>query len=314
MERQLRPDLHAAHGGEVAVDAASPRHHVDLEVFRSPLVRIGRWRCPAEHPIFNDSGPIPEVLFVFPRDGVWIQHEGGRPFVADANTVTYYNQGQCYTRRKLSEWGDQCEWFAVSPDAVAETLAQHEPAVFDRPNRPFRFTHGPSDPESYLRQRTVFEHVWREPQADRLFVEEQVLSVLADVARLAYLHLGTAVRRRPRTSPDVDLVEAARDVIARRFTENLSLSDIARQVGASVFHLARIFKARTGFSLHAYRNQLRLREALERLSPRRRRKPTERHAELVHIALDLGFSSHSHFTETFRRSFGKTPSAVRASL
>jgi AraC-like DNA-binding protein len=313
VEHQLRPDLHAAHGGEVAVDVKSPRHLIDVEVFQSPLVRIGRWRCPAEHPIFNDSGPIPEALFVFPRGGVWIQHDSGRPFVADANTVAYYNKGQCYTRRRLSEWGDQCEWFAVAPEAVAETLAQHEPAAIDRPERPFCFTHGPSDPKSYLRQRTVFEHVSREPLADRLFVEEQVLTVLADVARLAYVHQGAEPPRRVRTPPPVDLVEAARDVIARRFTENLSLSEIARHVGASVFHLARIFKARTGFSLHAYRNQLRLREALQRLAPRRAQKPAERPEDLVHIALDLGFSSHSHFTECFHRNFGKTPSAVRGS-
>ena len=73
-----------------------------------------------------------------------------------------------------------------------------------------------------------------------------------------------------------------------------------------MFHLARVFKARTGFSLHAYRNQLRLRAALERLA--------EPGVDLIDIALDLGFSSHSHFTDTFRRSFGKTPSVVRESL
>lgn len=95
-------------------------------------------------------------------------------------------------------------------------------------------------------------------------------------------------------------------MIARRFTRNLSLSEIAREVETSVFHLARIFKARTGFSLHAYRNQLRLRAALERLP--------DRAVDLINIALDLGFSSHSHFTETFRRHFGQTPSVIRDSL
>ena len=288
----------------MTVTARSPRHHVDVVVFASPLVRVGRWRCPADHPVFLDSGPTPDTLFVFPRDGVWIQHEGGEPFVADANTVTYYNKGQAYRRRQLSQWGDQCEWFAVAPEAIAETLAAHEPAAIDRPDSPFRFTHGPSDPESYLRQRRVFQHVTNEPSADRLFVEEAVLSILGDVTRLAYAHAGVTVAPRARQRREVDLVEAARDVIARRFRENLSLADIAREVDSSVFHLARIFKARTGFTLHAYRNQLRLRAALERLS--------ERDADLIDIALDLGFSSHSHFTETFRRSFGKTPSAVRA--
>lgn len=290
----------------MTITADSPRHHLDVVVFASPLVRVGRWRCPADHPIFADSGPTPDALFVFPREGVWIKHEGGEPFVADANTVTYYNKGQFYTRQKLSVRGDQCEWFAVAPDAIAETLSAHEPAAIDRPESPFQFTHGPSEPDSYLRQRMVFEHVSREPRPDRLFVEEVVLSLLGDVTRLAYQRQGVKRPARTRQRRDVDLVESARDVIARRFTENLSLSEVAREAESSVFHLARVFRARTGFSLHAYRNQLRLRAALERLA--------EPGVDLIDIALDLGFSSHSHFTDTFRRSFGNTPSVVRESL
>ncbi|MBA3270667.1 MAG: helix-turn-helix domain-containing protein [Acidobacteria bacterium] len=41
---------------------------------------------------------------------------------------------------------------------------------------------------------------------------------------------------------------------------------------------------------------------------------TEPGVDLLATALDLGYSSHSHFTETFRRSFGITPSAVRGNL
>lgn len=273
-------------------------------VFESPLVRIGRWRCPADNPVFVDSGPIPEALFAFPRESVWIQHEGREPFVADPNTVTYYNSGQVYTRHKLSARGDLCEWFAVCPEAIAGTLAAHEPAAVDRIDRPFPFTHGPSNPDSYLQQRMVFSHVSREASPDRLFVEEAVLSILGDVAGLGY-QVAKPAPRQPRRR-DGDVIEAARDVIARRFKDNLSLDDVAREVQSSVFHLARVFKACTGFSLHAYRNQLRLRSALERLR--------ERDVDLIDIALDLGFSSHSHFTETFRRTFGRTPSAVRDSL
>jgi AraC family transcriptional regulator len=304
MERQLRSDLRAPRDSEVTVHAGSPRHHLDLVMFASSLVRIGRWRCPSDHPQFLDSGPSSDALFVFPREGVWIEHQGCDPFVADANTVTYYNKGQRYRRRKLSLRGDRCEWFAVAPDAIAEVLAAQEPAAIDRPHRPFPFTHGPSDPESYLRQRLVFHHVARERTPDRLFVEESVVSVLADVTRLAYANQN-ARPSRPRLR-DVDAIEAARDVIARRFTKNLSLPDIAAEVGSSVFHLARMFKARTGFSMHTYRTQLRLRSALDRIR--------ERGCDLTRIALDLGFSSHSHFTETFRQSFGTTPSAVRDAL
>jgi AraC family transcriptional regulator len=289
----------------VIVTADSPRHHLDVVVFESRLVRIGRWRCPADHPQFLDSGPSSEALFVFPRESVWIEHAGRDPFVADANTVTYYNKGQRYQRRRLSVRGDQCEWFAVAPAAIAETLSAFEPAAIDRPNQPFPFRRGPSDPDSYFRQRMVFEHVSSEATADRLFVEEAVMSILGDVTRLAYAHV--EVPKPPgRHRVDIDTIEAARDVIARRFKENLSLTEIAHAVDASVFHLARTFRSRTGFSLHSYRNQLRLRAALEQLN--------DPSVDLTDIALDLGFSSHSHFTETFRRNFGKTPSAVRETL
>ncbi len=290
----------------MTVTAESPRHQIDVVVFASPLLRVGRWRCPADHPDFLDSGPASDALFVFPRQSVWIQHAGGRPFVADPNTVTYYNKGQRYRRRQLSERGDHGEWYAVAPEAIADTLAVHEPAAIDRVERPFRFTHGPGDAGSYLRQRLVFEHVSREAEPDQLFVEETMLSVFGAVTRLAYQRDRQPVVTPRRRRGEVDAVEAARDLITRRFRHNLSLSAIAREVETSVFHLSRLFHARTGFSLHAYRNQLRLRVALERLG--------ERDIDLTEIALDLGFSSHSHFTETFRRNFGHTPSAVRRIL
>jgi AraC-like DNA-binding protein len=34
--------------------------------------------------------------------------------------------------------------------------------------------------------------------------------------------------------------------------------------------------------------------------------------DISSIALDLGFTDHSHFTAAFRRRFGVTPSAYRA--
>jgi AraC-like DNA-binding protein len=33
--------------------------------------------------------------------------------------------------------------------------------------------------------------------------------------------------------------------------------------------------------------------------------------DLTALALDLGFSSHSHFTAAFRRAFGQSPSTAR---
>ena len=72
---------------------------------------------------------------------------------------------------------------------------------------------------------------------------------------------------------------------------------------SSPFHLARVFRAHTGFSIHGYRNQLRLRSSLERLF--------EPEVDLALLGRELGYSSHSHFTDSFHRTFGRPPSAVR---
>ena len=54
---------------------------------------------------------------------------------------------------------------------------------------------------------------------------------------------------------------------------------------------------------HADEERIRLRMALELLRSRR---------GLTEIALDLGYTSHSHFTAAFRNYFGITPSRYRA--
>jgi AraC-like DNA-binding protein len=71
----------------------------------------------------------------------------------------------------------------------------------------------------------------------------------------------------------------------------------------SMFHLCRTFRAATGKTLHQYRTQFRVRSSLEAVC--------KQSARLVETALDAGFSSHSHFTSSFRKEFGWTPSQAR---
>jgi AraC-like DNA-binding protein len=262
-------------------------------------VKIGRWRLPAAHPLFEDSGPTRHYLFVFPRTSTWIQHAGEAPFVADANTVTYYNAGQEYTRRRIAGVGDRCEYYAVSPAVLREAVREFDPGAADDPSRILRISHGPSDAPAYLAQRRVYAHVRQTSSPDPLFVEESLLGILDRVLRLAYRvpHAATSRQR--------ELVQHAREQIARRFTARLHLADLARETGTSVFHLCRTFRATTGTTLHAYRNQLRLRAALAPV--------IESDAEFSEIALELGYSTHSHFTAAFHAAFGVTPSMLRAS-
>lgn len=101
-------------------------------------------------------------------------------------------------------------------------------------------------------------------------------------------------------------VERARELIASDPTLSVSVHAIARAVGTSPFHLARRFQRSHGIGLHRYRTGLRMALALGRLGDGER--------DLSALALDLGYSSHSHFTAAFGAHFGMPPRDARQLL
>lgn len=274
-------------------------------LFESPLVKLAKFRAAPSHPDFRDAGPVRLHCFAFPRTSVRIQHDGGRPFVASPNVVTLYNLGQAYLRDRVTDEGDRCEWFAVEPGVLIETLAAHDPSVFDDLEHPFQIPFTPGDPGTYLLQRLVVRHVAEAERVDALFVEETVLRVLDRVAASVARSRNVEPEPRPETGAGAaEVVDAVRAILARRFRESLSLADLGRRSGYSVFHLSRVFRKKTGSTLHAWQSRLRLLTGLEQV--------TEPGVDLGGVANDLGYASHSHFTAAFRRAFGITPSAFRA--
>jgi len=270
---------------------------VDSLLLATDLVAIGSFRCPATHRLYRDSGPIGSHLFAFPRTSTVIRHSGGRPFLADPNLATLYNAGQEYERSRASDL-DASDWYSVSPELLVEAVSEYDPGIRDRADRPFRFPYAPVSSALYARQRRLFEHAAAGETPDRLAAEESVMSLLHEVIRSSYQSVTAATRHKNLREP----VEATRRLLAAHLAHPLSLGDIARAVDCSPFALCRAFHATTGKTITAYRNTLRMHTALALL-----RGPED----LTTIALDLGYSSHSHFTMIFRRTFGQTPSQYR---
>ena len=275
-------------------------------LFRGRSVVIGRWRCPANVPDFTNTGPTEYHEVVFPRTAVQITHEGNEPVIADPSVVTIYNCGQHYTRSLICERGDYCDWFGLNDEAAVEIVRQYDPDVVDHPETPYRFTCGPADSKLYLRQRLVIEHLERSTDPDPLFVEETALEIVSAAIGMAFgaRREGGRQRRVDTRRAHRDLVHGARLILARRFAESISLSEIAREVYCSPFHLCRVFHEQTGMTLTAYRNELRVRRSLERVADEPKR-------DLTHLAIESGFSSHSHFTRSFRQAFAMAPSTLR---
>jgi len=275
---------------------------VDTLIYRGDHVAVGAFRCPPEHPLFEDSGPIRDHCFVFPRTAVEIQHANLRPFQGDPTVITLYNPGQRYRRRVTSPEGDHCDYYAVSPQVTDEALRLYDPGAMDSVGG-FRATVVSSPASRYLQQREFFRRLLTEGVNDALMVEESVLTLLGDV--LAYGNETRAGKASEGSSRTTRLIEDARRLLATAFDRPLRLSVVARQLSCSPFHLCRVFRQGTGLTLHRYREQIRLRRALHLI---------ERRMDLTNVALDLGYSSHSHFTAAFRRTFGTTPKLVRALL
>jgi AraC family transcriptional regulator len=274
-------------------------------IFASELLQVGVFRCPPAYPRFCDTGPATGHWLVFPRTSVRITHAGGEPIIADPNSVLFYNRAQEYRRAPLSDRGDLCEWFDFAPAVVATALQLYDPVAADRPDRPFRFTHTPSDARVYLRQRLVVEHLLNSQPPDQLFVEEALLGVLDAMLRQAYQVRGVYPQALRLTSQQRarEVSGAVQEVLNLRFQEEISLSQLARAVFSSPYQLCRTFRQQTGYTIHQYLNQLRLRTALEAVA--------DGADDLTALALDLGYASHSHFTQAFRQSFGLPPSHLR---
>jgi len=93
------------------------------------------------------------------------------------------------------------------------------------------------------------------------------------------------------------------DYIESNLTEEISLGSLASLAGFSIHHFNDVFKAETGYSPHRYIIERRIHRAKELL--------LTNDSPIAQIAVDLGFSGQSHFTEHFRKSTGTTPLRFR---
>ena len=273
-------------------------------LFSGEVVCLGTFACEVGDPSFTGGEPSTSHCIVFSRTPVWIQHEGGARYVADATRVTLHNRGRAYRRWRIDGRGDRCNWLAFSEEVIAAVVRRWDPAHIDHDaGAPFRFQHAPAAPAVYVRQHRLFERL-QQRTTDRLAVEEEALAILHDIA--ARIYEGDAVRT-PRTDRDrrreFDAVYEVRARIAASPAAGHALRPLAAGVGLSPYQLCRASTRICGETLTAYRSRLRILGSLDAVCAGE---------DLTSVALAWGFASHSHFTWAFRQTLGVPPSAVRA--
>lgn len=276
-------------------------------LYQSAILSVREYVCHA-----CQGGPAGEEQsesnnIVLMRNGAFSKHFGRRAITADVNQVVFFSRGSTYRVSHPSDRGDRGTVLVITPRVLQDIVRELDPSVDERPAQPFPFVTGPCTADVFWRHRELVQRLEAAETVplEPLWADVSALQIAADVLESAFVQRGLP-QKRSRDATDLDHIEraeAAKSYLASRIADRVTLDDVAGAVHASPFHLARIFQQRTGVPVHRYLTRLRLRASLDRLA--------DGADDLTALALELGFSSHSHFAEAFRREFGRTPSAVR---
>jgi len=101
-------------------------------------------------------------------------------------------------------------------------------------------------------------------------------------------------------------LERAKEILHESFNEGLTLTNIAEAVGVHPVYLAEVFRRHYRCSVGDYARRLRIEFASRELCT------TD--CSLVEVALAAGFTHQAHFSRTFKRFTGLTPSQYRSSF
>ena len=142
----------------------------------------------------------------------------------------------------------------------------------------------------------MLRHSLRENIAEPLEAESLALTLVQRALGPRTTHAAGASAGRQRLVDRVKLVLVGD--LARRWT----LAEIAGEVRGSPVYLTQVFRQVEGLPLYRYQLRLRLARALDLLAE---------YDDLTSLSLDLGFSSHSHFSSAFRTAYGRTPSEFK---
>jgi AraC family transcriptional regulator len=231
---------------------------------------------------------MPQV--VLPRRGLFTVHRHRENVLADPTRAIVFGPEELYRVSHPLDGGDECAVLEFGADI-------HEEA--------FGWLHGCS---GRLSPRTqlgawVFVSAALRDGGDPFALEEEAVILLEALAR----DLRDASRAEARVSqPQRERADRVRALLADDPARRWRLDAVGRAVHCSPFHLARQFRRATGETISRYLLRLRLAAALHRIS--------EGESDLARLAVELGFSHHSHFTARFRSVFGCTPVRARAAL
>ncbi|MCL5273079.1 MAG: AraC family transcriptional regulator [Gammaproteobacteria bacterium] len=151
------------------------------------------------------------------------------------------------------------------------------------------------DIEPSIQQHTRSDFLQKVQEASTMTGVQSVLEKLLSTVVVNISHRGVD-----------DPVNLTKSIIQQRYSEQISLSNIARVIGFSPNYLCRVFKKNTGITVTRYLNQVRVGNAQKLLATSDK--------SIRKISREVGFPNQSYFSHIFKEVTGISPQEYRNSI
>lgn len=262
--------------------------------FDHPAVRIEGAAAHAGRNCRTPEALTPELQIVLTLRGAFVYERGALHSLLTANQALFIAPGDVSRDRFVDESPLDYMLITPHPDAVGTIVGDAAAAGLKKSASD---THVTGAPAQLQHAASALWNLCQRTARDDIGIEQAAVELLS---LLFSSSSSPASRGRART----DLIGAAKELIGTA-REPRSLTNIATQLHVSPAYLTDLFRRHEGISIARYQRRLRLSRALVELP----------HTEdIAALALDLGFSSHAHFSTAFRATYGETPSTYRRRL
>ena len=254
------------------------------------LVSVRDVVCSGECRHRSDEECAHATSLVFPYRGVFLRHVGRDDAVAEANQALFFNRDEGYRISHPVEGGDAC----LSVDVPEEMLEELVPQTHRNPKGSY-FVFNKQRLRIDARAQALvalLRHSLSRGSAETLEGETLAMTLIRRAVGERTAHAAASSTGRQK------LVDRAKLALASDLARRWTLAEIAGETGVSPVYLTQAFQQVEGTPLYRYQLRLRLARALDLLGS---------YDDLTRLGLDLGFSSHSHFSSAFRQAYGRTP-------
>lgn len=262
----------------------------------SPTAKISDVVCNGACRHKSDEECSSATHLVFPYRGVFVRHLGRNDAVAEANQVFFFNADESYRISHPIHGGDACLSLTLEGSLLRELAPKDQ--VLERGVLAFRRQRLRIDARAQALVALLRYSLSRDV-AETLEAETLVLTLVRRALGERTSHATRASDGRQK------LVDRAKLVLSSDLARRWTLAEIAAEVGVSPVYLTQVFQQVEAMPLYRYQLRLRLARALDLLG---------RYDDLTTLSMELGFSSHSHFSAVFRQAYGRTPAEFQRSV